>query len=153
MQPVVLAILAAGVLAMALVGLPMLSPSSALAPASIRFVAPFVHNPPGNDWHELNAEIVTLANDSDETVDLSGWSLRNGAKETYEFPRGTTLEPEGRLTVHSGCGSDTETDLYWCSVGPIWDDTSGVATLMSSDGRKVDVHAYDSLCIPCGDTE
>jgi hypothetical protein len=120
---------------------------------SIRFVSPFVYNAPGNDWRSLNEEFVTLQNDGEGPRDLSGWTLRNENRLSYAFPQGFVLAAGARVTVHSGCGDDSEDDLYWCASSPVWDDNKGVATLVTADGDKAAIHAYERLCETCGDKE
>jgi len=152
-QLVVLLVALAGALALLVVGL---TPSDLEDGAfsknrQIAFVAPFRYNAPGDDWRNLNEEIVTLQNEGEETLDLSGWTLRNEMMTSYEFPQGFVLAPGASVTIRSGCGDNTAADLYWCSDGPVWDDNKGVATLVAGDGTKAAIHAYERLCETCGD--
>lgn len=115
----------------------------------IQFVEPFQYNALGNDRSNLNGEMVNLENQGDETIDFSGWTLESDAGEIYVFADGFALEPGARVTIHSGCGDDTKTDLYWCSRDPIWDDKRGIATLRTRDYEWVTVYSYDLVCTTC----
>lgn len=115
----------------------------------IEFVEPFQYNALGNDRSNLNGEMLNLENRSDEAIDLSGWTLESTDGRTYVFPEGFALESGARVTLHSGCGDDTESDLYWCSREPIWDDKRGVATLRTPEYEWVAVYSYDIACTTC----
>jgi hypothetical protein len=113
-------------------------------------VTPFRYDASGDDARNLNGEEITLQNQGDETVDMTGWTLRNEKRVGYTFPEGFELRPGATVTVRSGCGDDTADELYWCSDREIWDNNKGAATLLSADGEKVDAHHYERLCETCG---
>jgi len=116
----------------------------------ILFVETFQFDAQGIDEANLNGEFVTLQNQGEETVDLSGWLLRNDAAKTFAFPEGFVLTPGATVVVRSGCGEDTETDLHWCSPQPIWDNVRGSATLFTQDGKWVTGVSYEENCTACG---
>lgn len=116
----------------------------------VRFAEPFRYDPLGHDVFHLNDEVVTLENPSAESLDLSGWRLMNERRNMYIFPDGFTLLPGGFVTIHSGCGEDTEYDLYWCSTMPIWNDERGEATLARPGGRVAATRTYGQPCETCG---
>jgi len=96
-------------------------------------------NPPGPDEDVLNEETVTLRASS--TVDLSGWVLRDGSSShRFHFPDGYTLE--GEVTVHTGCGTNTESDLFWCADGPVWGNRGDTALIYDESGALVDAVTY-----------
>jgi hypothetical protein len=114
----------------------------------IGFVTPFQYEGLGNDLDSTRGEVVTLENHGDESIDLSGWVLSNEEGIAYEFPDGFSLAPGEQVAIHSGCGEDTATDLYWCSRHPLWNDKGGVASLLTPDGRQVVAYAYGG-CASC----
>lgn len=88
-------------------------------------------DPPGRD---LEGEYIEIANEGPD-VDLTGWSIRDETSQNrYEFPPGTTLETQGRLRVYTGCGTDTEFELHWCSATPVWDNSGDTAFLITDSG-------------------
>ena len=98
-------------------------------------------------------ELVTLESASDGVVDLSGWTLSNSHGDTFTFPIGFRLPAHARVTVHSGCGVNSETDLFWCSSHPIWEDEQDEAALRTATHEVVDKHAYDRTCPACSANE
>ncbi|WP_267643254.1 lamin tail domain-containing protein [Haloarchaeobius amylolyticus] len=80
------------------------------------------NDPVGRDVKHLDEEYVRFENTGDDPLDISGWTVENDAGERYEFPEGTVLEPGFHLTLHTGSGADTETDHYWGSEKPVWNN-------------------------------
>ena len=91
----------------------------------------------GDDNQNLNDEWVRIRNESADPVDLTDWRIRDeSATNRYSFPRGFTLEPGETVTIHSGCGDDSDTALYWCSVGSaIWNNDGDTAFLIDPSGN------------------
>ncbi len=105
-------------------------------PACSRFDAP------GNDNENKVEEYVCLVNTGDKAVDMTGWSLKDERGRTYNFPA-FRLAPGKRVKVHTGCGTDTETDLYWCVKGrAVWDNKGDTVYLYDAEGRVVSVYSY-----------
>ncbi len=67
----------------------------------------------GDDTKNINGEYVRLLNAGTAPVSLSGWWMRSPTPTLYRFPSGTVVQPGGRLTIHSGSGTNTATHLYW----------------------------------------
>jgi len=63
----------------------------------------------------LNDEYVTLKNTGDRLIDMTGWSLSNKLNDAFTFPDGFDLPGGATVTVYTGCGVNTTTELYWCS--------------------------------------
>jgi micrococcal nuclease len=91
----------------------------------------------GDDNQNLNDEWVRIRNESADPVDLTDWRIRDeSATNRYAFPRGFTLEPGGTVTIHSGCGDDSDTALFWCSVGSaIWNNDGDTVFLIDPSGN------------------
>ncbi|MGI6502698.1 MAG: MBL fold metallo-hydrolase [Candidatus Methanoculleus thermohydrogenotrophicum] len=86
---------------------------------------------------DLVGEEVSIVNTEPIAVNLTGWTITDeGMRNIYTFPI-FTLAPEANVTVHSGPGNDTATDLYWGRAAPIWNNAGDVATLTNPDGRVV----------------
>jgi micrococcal nuclease len=90
---------------------------------------------PGDDRENLDGERVRVVNERDESVDLSGWTLRDEAGHVYEFPDGTRLARGEAVVVHTGSGTDGGGDLYWGRSRPVWNNDGDTATLRDADGR------------------
>jgi micrococcal nuclease len=90
----------------------------------------------GDDNENLNDEYVTLENRGDETLDLSGWTVADEAGKTYTF--GTvTLGAGERVTLHSGSGEDTASDVYWGRSSAVWNNGGDTVTVRDADGEVV----------------
>ena len=60
-----------------------------------------------------DAEFVVVKNTAAKAKNLRGWFIREKhAKRTFTFP-GFTLCGGCKVKIHSGTGTNTDTDLYW----------------------------------------
>lgn len=91
----------------------------------------------GDDNQNLNDEWITIRNEGIDPVDLTDWKIRDeSATNRYSFPRGFILDPGETVTVHSGCGDDSDIALFWCSVGSaIWNNDGDTAFLIDPSGN------------------
>ncbi|MCO8267881.1 lamin tail domain-containing protein [Haloferax sp. AB510] len=101
-----------------------------------------VADAPGNDNDNLNEEYVTLRNDGDATIDLSGWTVADAAGATYTFAEGTELSPGASLTLHTGSGTDTDEDVYWGRGGAVWNNGGDTVTIRNAAGVEVLAYTY-----------
>lgn len=97
---------------------------------------------PGNDHENLNEEYIVFENTGSATLDLSGWTVRDEADHRYTFPAGTVLEPGEQLTLHTGSGTDTDSDLYWGSGRAIWNNGGDTIIVTTPDGTVVIRETY-----------
>ena len=67
----------------------------------------------------LASEIVTLQNNGNTALLLTGWTLKDGQGSAYTFPQ-ITLYPGGMVQVHSRPGTNTAADLFWGLSTPVW---------------------------------
>lgn len=97
---------------------------------------------PGDDHENLNDEYVTLENTGDSDVDLTGWRIEDDAGRSYTFPDAFTLAPDETVTVRSGSGEDTDTDLHWGADRAVWDNTGDSVFLYGAEGTLVLKESY-----------
>ena len=90
----------------------------------------------GNDNENLNDEYVTLTNRGAEPVDLAGWTVVDEAGKTYEFGS-LTLNPDASVWLHTGSGTDTDTDVYWGRSGAVWNNDGDTVTVRAANGTVV----------------
>lgn len=102
------------------------------------------YDPPGDDTIDANAELVVVRNGGAAAVDLGGWGLKDeSASHRFSFPAGFTLAAGASVTVHTGCGTATATDLFWCNQGSaVWNNDGDTAFLLDPAGNVVDTRAY-----------
>ncbi len=82
----------------------------------------------------LAAEQVILTNLSGQ-VNMAGWTMTDGEGNKFTFPN-LTLLSKGEVTVHTGKGTNTPTDLYWGQTEPRW-SKSKVAYLRDPSGKLI----------------
>jgi LysM repeat protein len=80
-------------------------------------------------------EAVVIAN-LGQPVNLLGWKVVNNAGIAYTFPD-LTMWPGGTITLHTGSGPDSVSDLYWKRTAPVWAEPGDVASLLDADGKVV----------------
>lgn len=93
----------------------------------------------GDDNENLNDEWVRIANRGGAAVDLTGWVLKDtSATHRYSFPSGFSIEAGASVTVRTGCGTDSATDLHWCNQGSaVWNNSGDTAFLLDPAGNIV----------------
>ena len=101
-------------------------------------ISDFEFDPPGRDADNRNQEWVRLANREDRAVDLSGWIIRDeSTQHRFVLAEGLQLGPGEDITVRSGCGTASTTDVYWCATGPVWSNSGDTIILQLPDGTIV----------------
>jgi hypothetical protein len=102
------------------------------------------YNSPGPDHGgnaSLNAEWVKLHNLSGSTISLASWTLRDKAGHVFTFGP-YSIKPHGYVTIHTGKGSNTQTDRYWNHSWYIWNNTGDTAILENQNGVVIDRCSY-----------
>ncbi len=117
----------------------MLGVATMLAPAAQASTSPVVireifYNSPGKDTGSnasLNAEWVQLHNRTGRTIILTHWTLRDRAGHIYTF--GTyRIRAFGNVKIHTGRGTNTQTNRYWGHSWYIWNNNGDGATLKNA---------------------
>lgn len=102
------------------------------------------YNSPGSDRggnSSLNHEWVQLHNTSGSWITMTGWTLRDPKHHVYTF--GTyKIKPHGYVKIHTGKGTNTQTDRYWGKAWYVWNNTSDTATVRDNRGRLLDRCTY-----------
>jgi len=83
----------------------------------------------GAERDNLNDEYIIFENTGNSSLDLSGWTLSDDADHTYSFSNGFALGPSDTVTIHTGEGSDTSSDLYWGLESPVWNNGGDTITV------------------------
>jgi hypothetical protein len=121
-------------------------PAQASTP-TLHFTKAYV-NSPGTDTRSnssLNAEYVVVKNSSSTTTyTLTGYTIRDTSSHVYKFPT-FKLKPGASVTVHTGSGTNTTTNLYWRSTAYIWNNTGDTATLKNSAGTTKDSCSWGTV--------
>lgn len=106
----------------------------------------FKWNAEGNDCDNLNSEYVTFVNTCSHSCDLTSWTVKDeSSRNPYVFSI-SVLENGKTVTLYTGCGTNTKTQLYWCSSGyscnAIWNNDGDTLYLRNSNGELVLNHPY-----------
>jgi hypothetical protein len=130
-------------LAAALVGT---APAEAANP-TLHFSKAYV-NSPGSDTgtnYSLNSEYVVISNSSyTASYTLTGYTVSDRSAHVYKF-RTFVLRPRASVTLHTGSGTNTSTNLYWGSRAYIWTNTGDTAYLKNSVGTLRDSCSWGSV--------
>jgi endonuclease YncB( thermonuclease family) len=97
---------------------------------------------PGNDHENLNEEYVGFENTGGTDLELGGWTVRDEADHVYRFPNGYTLAAGETVTLHTGSGTDSQTDLYWGEGRAVWNNGGDTVIVRDADGREVTRREY-----------
>lgn len=101
-------------------------------------------NPKGPDEQNLNGEWVDLVNVSNEPVSLEGWSMRDESTgNRFSFPS-AELPAGAELRVYVGSGNNTNSEIYWGSDKPVWNNKGDTCYLVDPNGKFAAVHSYRS---------
>jgi len=126
-------------------GLALTSSSPAQAASAIQ-IHEIYYNSPGSDTgsnSSLNGEWVQLHNISGSRISLTGWTVRDAQNHVYKF--GTySINAHGYVKVHTGRGTNTQTDRYWGLSWYVWNNTGDTATLKNANGTVIDRCSYGS---------
>ncbi|EMA64360.1 beta-lactamase [Halorubrum kocurii JCM 14978] len=117
--------------------------TTATDPGAALEVATINADAEGDDRENLIDEYVVFENAGDDAVDLSGWTVEDEAGRSYEFPEGFTLEAGATVTLRTGSGTDTATELYWGSGSPVWNNDGDTVILTADDGERVLEVSYE----------
>jgi competence protein ComEC len=105
--------------------------------AGVLSVATIHEDAAGDEYDNLNDEYVVFENTGDAALDLSGWTVSDEADHTYTFPEGVTLDAGAQVTLRTGSGTDDETDLYWGSEAPVWNNGGDTVIVQDDNGETV----------------
>jgi hypothetical protein len=87
----------------------------------------------------LDAESVTIRNEGEASLNLSGWQLKDSDKNIFTFPN-LTLNPGGAVRIHTGPGTANVIDLYWNAAASVW-ESGEEAQLFDPHGNQHAVYA------------
>jgi micrococcal nuclease len=111
-------------------------------PAPVMRIVEVEYNPPGPDEDRLNDESITITNEGDNGINLTGWTLRDESSQNRYVFGDIVLPPGGSVTVRTGCGTDGPGTAHWCSDRPIWYNTGDTVMLQDEHGNMADRWTY-----------
>jgi competence protein ComEC len=96
----------------------------------------------GDERDNLNDEYLVFENMGAQAIDIGGWTVSDESGHEYTVPDGVTVESGDQVTLHTGGGSNTATDLYWGSESPIWNNGGDTVTVRDSSSAIVIEEEY-----------
>ena len=90
-------------------------------------------DPPGRDEDNLRDEWVELANVGSETVDLTGWAIRDDTS-SHRFELSGAIEPGGTVTVRTGSGTSADGEIFLGSSTPVWSNQTDTVLVIDTEG-------------------
>lgn len=121
------------------------APAACGAPAESEIqIGQIRYDADGDDNTNLNDEWVEFLNPGDESVDLSGWMVKDeSASHRYAFPTTFHLAAGASVRLHTGCGEDTQEALFWCNTGSaVWNNTGDTVFLIDPSGNIASSKSY-----------
>lgn len=117
---------------------PLAAPAHA-ATQPLKF-ARFYADQPGSDTPytttRLNSEYIQVKNITRQTVSLNGYLIHDRRNyHVYRFASSFRLGAGMTVTLHTGTGRNTASNLYWGKKSMVWNNTLDTAYLMK--GRTV----------------
>ena len=98
----------------------------------------FHWNAEGNDCNNLNDEYVIFSNSCSYSISLNDWTVKDEATHIYTFSD-FTLAAVSTVSLYTGSGTDTSTELYWSSSGKpcnaIWNNDGDTLYLRDEEGK------------------
>jgi endonuclease YncB( thermonuclease family) len=108
---------------------------------NIVLVVTAVHARPAGGRANLTDEYVVIENRGKEAVDMTGWSILDETHHRYLVPN-FALPARAKVTLRTGAGKNTATELFWGSRASIWNDDRDSVLIRDSQGRLVFSHIY-----------
>ncbi len=101
-------------------------------------------NAPGNDNENKIEEYVCISNYGLAAVEMSEWSVHDEYGWTFQFPD-FTLEAGSRLRIITGCGENTNQDLFWCKdETAVWNNDGDCVYLVDEIGELIAEYCYEN---------
>ncbi len=99
------------------------------------------YDAPGDDHQNRNEEYICFTSQSDNPVDMTGWSVNKKPDKWYTLPE-FILSPGASVRLHSGSEVDTATDLYWGNSQAIWRNVHDTVYLYDADGKLINEYSW-----------
>jgi len=100
-------------------------------------------NSPGDDNTSREEEYVCVSNQGAIAVNMTGWMIKDEENWTYAFPT-FTLDRAASVRVRTGCGTNTQQDLFWCKEGAtaVWNNGGDTVFLFDGAANLIAEYHY-----------
>jgi micrococcal nuclease len=107
-------------------------------------IVKFNYDAKGKDDENLNDEYVTFKNVCDFPINLSGWTVKDRSFNIFTFPE-FTIQPSREVTLYSGSGKNTNSEIFWNSKYAIWNNDGDALYLRDREGNLILFKSYPPL--------
>ncbi|KOX95648.1 DUF4350 domain-containing protein [Halorubrum tropicale] len=105
-------------------------------------VVEVVEDASGDDLEDPQENVV-FENVGDDAIDLTGYAVSDETTKEYSFPDGFTLLSGEEVTLYSGEGTGTDTELYWGRTGSaVWNNGGDTVFVTDPDENTVVEYSY-----------
>ncbi len=112
------------------------TPTTTTQPATEVAITFIEYDPP-----DTLSEYVQIVNSGSGAVDMTNWTLRDLANNTYTFPA-FTLAGGATVRVWTNSGTNDGANLYWGRAQAVWNNTGDTAILRDAQGGEVNRYSY-----------
>lgn len=95
----------------------------------------------GDDRNNLNGEYVIIRNESENDINIRGWTVKDSSTNIYKFSN-FKLKKGSCIYLFSGNGKDCDGKFYWNSNEPIWNNDHDTLYLRDKEGLLVEIYSY-----------
>ena len=95
----------------------------------------------GIEQDNLHDEYIVIENGGDAPVDLTGWTVYDEAHHRYLFPS-FVLKAKEAVTLRTCLGKNTQSELFWGSRSPIWNNDGDTIFIRDTEGELVLSYIY-----------
>lgn len=83
-----------------------------------------------------------LKNNGGSSLNIGGWTVSDSADHTYTIPTGFTLGAGETVTIYTGSGSNTDSELYWEGGSAVWNNGGDIIIVTTDGGETVIDYEY-----------
>lgn len=101
----------------------------------------FQYDAPGEDNEALGEEFFVLQNNGNTALSLLNWYVMDASGRRYVF-KDIVLDPDDTITVRTGVGVDTDTDVFWNQSIGVWNNGGDTLSLIIPSGAVELQYSY-----------
>ena len=90
---------------------------------------------------DADDEYIVIENRGNTPIDLTGWTVLDEANHRYLFPN-FVLSANVRVTLRTGLGKNTKSDIFWGSRKPIWNNDGDTIFIKDAEGNLILSYVY-----------